>query len=100
MWGFIVRTKPIKIIRLKNGQKIWKGNLDIELSLEMVDTVESYETAILISGDSDFAPIIDRIKRKGKRILVMSTKNHISKELIERAKYIDFKKLRKILELK
>lgn len=97
--GYIVRTKPIKVIRLKNGQKIWKGNLDIELALEMYDTVDSYETAILVSGDSDFAPVIDKIKQKNKRVLVMSTKDHISKELIERAKFIDFKKLEKEIRL-
>ncbi|MBU0569698.1 NYN domain-containing protein [Patescibacteria group bacterium] len=67
--GFILRVKPIKIIHLKNGQKLWKGNLDIELSLEMIDTISSYKTAILVSGDSDFAPVVDRVKRKEKKSL-------------------------------
>lgn len=98
--GYIVRTKPIKIIQLKNNQKIWKGNLDIELALEMFDTMESYDTAILISGDSDFAAVVDRLKQKEKRVIVMSTKNHISKELIERAKFLDFKKIKKEIILK
>lgn len=97
--GYIVRTKPIKVINLKNNQKMWKGNLDIELALEMYETIESYDTAVLVSGDSDFAAIIDRVKQKGKNILVISTKNHISKELIQRAKFIDFKKLKKELIL-
>ncbi len=93
--GYILRTKPIKIINLKNKEKLWKGNLDLELALDMIDTLNSYKTAILISGDSDFAAVVDRVKRAGKRVLVISTKNHISKELIERAKYIDFRKLKK-----
>lgn len=97
--GYIVRTKPIKIINIQNGQRIWKGNLDIELALEIYDTANSYETAILVSGDSDFAPLIDKMKQKGKKILVMSTKNHISKELIERAKFIDLKKLKRKIKL-
>ena len=97
--GYIVRSKPIKIIRLPNGQQQWKGNLDIELGLEMLDTIDSYNTAILISGDSDFAPVIDRVKLKEKRVLVVSTWDHISRELIERAKYIDFAKLKKSIFL-
>lgn len=95
--GYVVRTKPIKIIRLSKNKSIWKGNLDIELCLEMMETIKSYDTAILISGDSDFAPCIDRIKEAGKQILVISTRDHISKELIERAKYIDFHKLKRFL---
>ncbi len=98
--GYIVRTKPIKIIETAPGQRIWKGNLDIELALEMYETNDSYDTAILISGDSDFAPVIDRLKQKSKKIIVMSTKEHISKELIERAKFVDFRKLKEILKLK
>lgn len=65
----------------------------------MYDTANNYETAILVSGDSDFAPLIDKMKQKGKKVLVMSTKNHISKELIERAKYIDLKKLKRKIKL-
>ena len=48
----------------------------------------------------DFAPVIDRIKSLGKRIIVMSVKGHISKELLDRAKYVNLKKLRNSIELK
>jgi uncharacterized LabA/DUF88 family protein len=92
--GYILRTKSIKKIRSKGGKTEWKGNLDIELAFEMDDTKDKYDTAILLSGDSDFSVPIDRIKKAGKRIIVMSTRGHISKELLERAKYIDFRKLK------
>ena len=98
--GYIVRTKPIKIIKDAKGREFWKGNLDLELGLEMVDTISSYQTAILVSGDSDFAPVVDRVKRKGRRVLVFSAKGHVSRELIQRAKYINFRKLKGRLVLK
>ena len=60
----------------------------------MDDTKDKYDTAILLSGDSDFSVPIDRIKKAGKRIIVMSTRGHISKELLERAKFVDFRKLK------
>ncbi len=91
--GFIVRTKNIKKIRTGLDRYKWKSNLDIELAFEMVDLAESYDTAVLVSGDSDFALPLDRIKKKGKNVIVMSTKGRISKELLERAKYIDLKKI-------
>ena len=97
--GFVVRTKPVKKIRIAHGVYQWKGDFDVELTMDMLDGISSYDTAILMSGDSDFAPVIDRIKAQGKRVLVMSVKGHISKELLDRAKYINLKKLRKDIEL-
>lgn len=49
---------------------------------------------MLISGDSDFSVPVDRIKKVGKWIIVMSTRGHISKELLERAKFIDLRKIK------
>jgi len=92
--GYILRTKAIKKIQISHNRDKHKGSLDVELALEMVELTDKYDTAILVSGDSDFGPPIDRIKKKGKWIIVMSTKGHISRELIERAKYINLKKLK------
>ena len=92
--GYILRTKALKKIQINKKQNKHKGSLDMELGLEMVELVNNYDTAILMSGDSDFAPPIERIKKKGKRIIVLSTKGHISRELIERTKYVNLRKLR------
>jgi uncharacterized protein (TIGR00288 family) len=62
--------------------------------------VKEFDTAILLSGDSDFAPIIKRMKENGKKVIIMSAKHHISRELIELSdKYINLKKLRDKTEL-
>lgn len=92
--GYILRTKAIKKIKVATHRDKHKGNLDMELAFEMVDLADKYDTAILMSGDSDFSVPIDRIKRKGKWIIVMSTRGRISRELLERAKYIDLRKLK------
>jgi len=60
----------------------------------MVDLADKYDTAVLMSGDSDFVLPIDRVKQKGKWIIVMSTRGRVAKELLERAKYIDLRKLK------
>ncbi|MEK7616080.1 MAG: NYN domain-containing protein [Patescibacteria group bacterium] len=97
--GYIVRTKPVKQIRISNGVYQWKGDFDVELTMDMLDHIGKYDTAVLLSGDSDFAPVIDRLKSQHKRVIVMSVKGHISRELLERAKYVNLKKLRKDIEL-
>jgi len=99
--GYILRTKEIKRIRIAKGVYEWKGNFDVELSMDVLDYFQEFTTAVLLSGDSDFAPIVKRMKENGKKIIIMSTKYHISHELIHLSdKYINLKKLREKLELK
>jgi uncharacterized LabA/DUF88 family protein len=92
--GYIVRTKSVKKINLGRDQYKWKSNLDVELALEMVELSNKYDTVILMSGDGDFATPLDRVKQKGKKVIVMSTRGRIARELLERAKYIDLRKLK------
>ena len=37
---------------------------------------------------------VDAVKERNKRVLVMSTKGHVSKELLDHAKHINLKKLK------
>lgn len=92
--GYIVRTKVIKKIKMKDGGFKWKSNLDIELALEMFKLKNKFATAVLLSGDSDFAIVLDELKKARKRVLVISTRGHVAKELLERAKFIDLRKLK------
>ena len=95
--GCITRTKVIKKIRRKDGSYQWKSSLDIELALEMVELKDKFDTAILVSGDSDFAVVLDKLKKIKKRVLVMSTRGHVARELLERAKFIDLRKLKSVI---
>ncbi len=64
------------------------------MALDAREIMNEYDSLVLFSGDSDFATPIDRIKKAGKRIIVMSTRGHISKELLEMAKFVDLRKLK------
>lgn len=92
--GYIGRIKEVKKIKSGDGTMKWKGNLDIEIALEMIELADKFATAILFSGDSDFAIVLDKLKLKHKRVIVVSTRGRIAKELLERAKFIDLRKLK------
>mgnify|MGYP001569847755 CR=1 FL=1 len=97
MIGYKVRSKKVKFIKDKNKEKegFHKGNLDVELTMDILETKEKYDTLMLLSGDSDFGPLLQLMKMKyRKRCLVIATKHSISIELIKCAKYIDLKKLK------
>lgn len=99
-YGYKVRSKEVKVIWVSKNTFERKGSLDAELIIDALKKSNDFDTCILMSGDSDFAPLLDELKAQGKRVIVMSTKRHVSRELIERAKYINLKKLRKELEFK
>jgi len=105
MIGYKVRSKKIKFIKDKNNKSekekdgFFKGNLDVELTMDVLETKDNYDTLILVSGDSDFEPLLQLMKMKyKKRCLVMATKHSVSIELIKCAKYINLAKLRKYVE--
>lgn len=61
-----VIAKEVKFIKV-NGQRIPKGNLDVELALDAFRLSDQYQTLMLFSGDSDFSYLLDLLKKKGKR---------------------------------
>lgn len=93
-FGYTVKAKEVKRIKISKSSYEWKGNLDVELAIDVLGNINNFDTLILMSGDSDFAPLLDAVKIQNKRTLVMSTKGHISKELLDRAKYVNLKKLK------
>ena len=42
--GYTLRTKPVKFIKLTSGEVIRKGNLDIELAIDLVVKKDEFET--------------------------------------------------------
>jgi uncharacterized LabA/DUF88 family protein len=97
--GYKVVSKEIKLIKLEGDKLLQKGNLDIELALDAFRLKEDYDTLLLFSGDSDFSYLLDLLKAVGKKVIVFSTRKHVSIDLLKRAKYIDLKKLRDFIEL-
>ena len=95
--GYVVIAKEVKFIKMAGGAVLPKGNLDVELALDAYRLMEEFDTLLLFSGDSDFSYLLDLLRQKGKKVIVASTRGHISKELLTRAKYIDLRKLKEII---
>ena len=101
--GYKLVTKALKIIRAPELEKgdIRKANFDVEITVDVLEMIRKFDTLVLFSGDSDFDYLIKHLRARGKRVIVISTRYHISKELIESSnKYIDIRKLRKLIERK
>ena len=97
--GVTVRKKPLKRIKVPSefGEGIEeKGDMDVELTIDVVNNIHEYDTAILFTGDSDFLALIKFIRSRSKKAHVFSSKNNISKELLTGADgYTDVLKIEK-----
>ncbi|MFM2313894.1 MAG: hypothetical protein RLZZ04_3170 [Cyanobacteriota bacterium] len=79
--GYEVISKPLTI----HTDGFVKGNLDTELSNDMLVCVNLYDTFVLVSGDGDFLDTVKKLRAVGKRVEVVSFKESTNRDLIRRA---------------
>jgi len=94
--GYSVKDKEVRVLYDKDtGQVKLKGNLDIELVFRMLTSAGSYDTAVLLGGDSDYIPVIEHLINNGKKVIVVGRKQSTATDLINVAsQFIDLNKLR------
>src|SRR6266545_6204694 len=71
--GFTMVTKPTKEFTDAMGRRRIKGNMDIELAIDMLEMAPHLDHAILFSGDGDFRRLVEAVQRRGVRVSVVST---------------------------
>ena len=71
--GYTMVTKPTKEFTDATGRRKIKGNMDIELAIDVMEMAEHLDHAIIFSGDGDFRRLVEAIQRKGLRVSVVST---------------------------
>ncbi|KKU28439.1 MAG: hypothetical protein UX80_C0002G0070 [Candidatus Amesbacteria bacterium GW2011_GWA2_47_11b] len=96
--GYNLVTKPLKHILDKDRHHMRKANFDVEITVGAMKRKNDFEIMVLFSGDSDFNYLIRELKTLGKKVIVVSMKYHVSKELVESSdKYIDITKIKKLV---
>jgi uncharacterized LabA/DUF88 family protein len=71
--GYTVVTKPAKEFTDSTGRRRVKGNMDIELAIDMLEMAPHVNHIVLFSGDGDFRRLVEAVQRKGVRVTVIST---------------------------
>ena len=71
--GYTMVTKPTKEFTDAMGRRKLKGNMDIELAIDVLEMAEHLDHVILFSGDGDFRRLVEAVQRKGPRVSVVST---------------------------
>jgi uncharacterized LabA/DUF88 family protein len=86
--GFILVFKPT-VRYFENGKETVKGNVDAELVLHAA-AIEyaNYNKAIIVSGDGDFACLMQFLEENSKLLHVFTPNSKYSKLLRPYSKYI------------
>ena len=71
--GYTMVTKPTKEFTDSAGRRKIKGNMDIELAIDVMEMADKLDHVVLFSGDGDFRRLVDAVQRKGLRVSVVST---------------------------
>ena len=71
--GYTMVTKPTKEFTDAAGRRKIKGNMDIELAVDMLEMADNLDHLFVFSGDGDFRRLVEAVQRKGKRVTVVST---------------------------
>jgi uncharacterized LabA/DUF88 family protein len=71
--GYTVVTKPAKEFTDAMGRRKIKGNMDLELAVDVMELADHIDHVVLFSGDGDFRPVVEAVQRKGVRVTVIST---------------------------
>jgi uncharacterized LabA/DUF88 family protein len=71
--GFTMVTKPTKEFTDSSGRRKIKGDMDIELAIDMMEMSPYLDHVILFSGDGDFRRLVEVVQRKGVKVSIVST---------------------------
>lgn len=99
-FGYELRIKPTKVFKGAEGVTTTKANCDVDLTFDMMRYMSQYNEAVVLSGDGDFAPIVEYLKSKHKKITVLARTERTAREMRELAgdNFVDFKTIRKEIE--
>jgi uncharacterized LabA/DUF88 family protein len=71
--GYAVVTKATKEFMDASGHRKVKGNMDIELAVDVMELAAHVDQIVLFSGDGDFRSLVEAVQRRGVHVTVIST---------------------------
>ncbi|MGJ8561718.1 MAG: NYN domain-containing protein [Litorimonas sp.] len=71
--GYNMVTKPAKEHTDSMGRRKVKGNMDVDMAVDMMEVGPHVDHVMLFSGDGDFVPVVKSLHRQGVLVTVVST---------------------------
>ena len=71
--GYTMVTKPLREFTEATGRRKYKGNMDVEIAVDVMELAPNLDHVVLLSGDGDFRRLVEAVQRRGVRVTVVST---------------------------
>ncbi len=71
--GYSVVTKRARQYTDQDGRRRTKGDMDVDIAVDMLELAAHVDHVVLFSGDSDFRRLVEAVQRRGVRVTVVST---------------------------
>jgi uncharacterized LabA/DUF88 family protein len=99
-FGYQLVLKPVKTYEDESGNTTRKANCDVDMAFYLMRDQDTFDRAIILSGDGDFLPILKFLRKNDKEVLVLARGPRTAKEIRSFAggQFRDFEYLRKSLE--
>jgi uncharacterized LabA/DUF88 family protein len=71
--GYTMVTKPLKEYSQATGRRKYKGNMDVDIAVDVMEVAPHVDHVVLVSGDGDFKRLVEAVQRRGVRVSTIST---------------------------
>lgn len=98
--GFTVRTKPLREVGGEADQRQFaRANLDVEVAIDLLAVAHRTDEVWLLSGSRDLERLVEVLRIKGLKVVLVSTDGMVPRELRNAAdRFLDLSELRPQLE--
>lgn len=99
-FGYKLKLKPVKHIKVENGEFVTKANCDVDLTFDAMRLLSKFDRFILLSGDGDFEILLKHFIEQGKDIRILSNPTNTAKKLkqIFSKQFKDFSEIKESIE--
>ena len=99
-FGYQLVLKPVKTYEDEDGNPVRKANCDVDMAFHLMLNGDSFDCAVVLSGDGDFLPVLKHLRKVGKKVYVLARSPRTAKEIKKFAgsEFRDFEYLRERLK--
>lgn len=100
-FGYTLVLKPVKTYYINNEITKKKANCDVDMTFYIMKEIKNFSSCLVLSGDSDFLPILKHLQSAGKEVTILGRGNRTAKEIKQFAgsNFRDFEYLRELIKV-
>lgn len=83
--GYTVISKMAKAYEQVGRERKVKGNMDVEFTIDVLDVCIWVDRVILVTGDGDFKELVCAVKKRGRKVTIVSADQLLSSDLRKEA---------------